>query len=388
MLFRDVIGQEELKSRLIQSVREEHIAHAQLFCGMEGAGALQLALAYARYIHCTNRQETDACGECPSCRKYNKLIHPDLHFVFPIIKIDKKKKEVCDDYLAEWREFNLQNKYFSLSQWLTFIGTENAQGMIYAKESNEIIRKLTLKTYEAEYKIMIVWLPEKMNEVCANKLLKMLEEPPQKTLFLLVAEQTEHILTTILSRSQRVNIRPIDAETLAGVLHNRFGLSDQDAAAVAHVSGGNYLKAIETIQLSEENQLYFNFFTRYMRLAYTVANMKRADNPALKFNALKELKEVSDEISGMGREKQKQFLGYCQRYLRENFVLNLQVPSISFLNAQESAFSARFAPFIHSRNIFGFLEAFERAQVEIEQNVYAKMIFFDLALKAIMLLKN
>ncbi len=388
MLFRDVIGQEELKNQLIQSVREEHIAHAQLFCGMEGAGALQLALAYARYIHCTNRTETDSCGECPSCRKYNKLIHPDLHFVFPIIKIDKKKKEVCDDYLAEWREFNLQNKYFSLSQWLTFIGTENAQGMIYAKESNEIIRKLTLKTYEAEYKIMIVWLPEKMNEVCANKLLKMLEEPPQKTLFLLVAEQTEQILTTILSRSQRVNVRPVSAEALTDVLHNRFGLSDQDAAAVAHVSGGNYLKAVETIQLSEDNQLYFDFFTRYMRLAYTVANMKRADNPALKFNALKELKEVSDEISGMGREKQKQFLGYCQRYLRENFVLNLRVPSISYLNAQESAFSAKFAPFIHSRNVFGFLEEFERAQVEIEQNVYAKMIFFDLALKAIMLLKN
>lgn len=388
MFFRDVIGQEELKSRLIQTVREGHIAHAQLFCGLEGVGALPLALAYARYVHCTSPQETDACGVCPSCRKYNKLIHPDLHFVFPIVKADKKKKEVCDDFLPEWRECVLKDGYFGYNQWLIFLGSENAQGLIYAKESSEIIRKLSLKTYEAEYKIMIVWLPEKMHDVCSNKLLKLLEEPPLKTLFLLVSEQPEQMLTTILSRCQRINVRPIESETMRQVLSSRFGLTDQDSAAVAHIAGGNYLKAIETIQLSEENQLYFDYFTRYMRLAYTVANMKRADNPLLKFNALKELKEVADGISDLGRERQKQFLSYCQRYLRENFVLNLREPSLSYLNAKEAAFSSKFAPFIHHRNVFQFLEAFERAEVEIGQNVYAKMVFFDLALKAIMLLKN
>jgi len=386
MQFRDIIGQDELKQRLRESVLRQHIAHAQLFCGAEGVGALPLALAYARFIHCTNRTDQDACGVCASCVKYDKLIHPDLHFVFPIYK--SKTKDVCDEYLTDWRSMLREEPYFSLNQWMSIIGSENAQGMIYAKESSEILRKLSLKTYEAEYKIMIIWLPEKMGEECANKLLKLLEEPPPKTLFILVAEQTERILQTILSRSQRVNVRPIAQEVMVQVLQAKYNLDLQHAQAVAHISGGSYLKAVETIRLNEDNQLFFDYFVRYMRMAYSVANMKSAENPALKFDALRDLKLISDEISTLGREKQKQFLEYCQHFLRENFILNIRIPSLSYLTEKEQAFANRFAPFIHQRNVEGFITAFEEASVHIESNVYAKMVFFDLALRAIVLLRS
>ena len=202
MFFRDVIGQEEIKRRLIQEVREGRIPHAQLICGPEGVGKMPLAIAYARYISCTNRGETDACGVCPSCVKFNKLVHPDVHFVFPIVKSAKGKKEVCDDYIADWRPFVINNPYFNLNHWLNEMDAENSQALIYAKESDEILKKLSLKSSEGGFKITIVWLPEKMHPVCANKLLKLLEEPPEKTVFLLVSEAPDMILPTILSRCQ------------------------------------------------------------------------------------------------------------------------------------------------------------------------------------------
>ena len=180
MFFRDVIGQEDVKQRLIHSVKTGQIAHAQLFCGPEGVGKFPLALAYARYIQCTNKGENDACGQCPSCKQYNNLMHPDLHFVFPIVKNEKKKKRVSDDYIEDWRLFLAENTYFNLDQWLEYIDAANSQAMIYAEESREIIRKISLKTYESDYKVMIIWLPERMNAVCANKLLKLLEEPYDK----------------------------------------------------------------------------------------------------------------------------------------------------------------------------------------------------------------
>ena len=186
MLFSDIIGQELIKEQLRQTVRAQRLPHAQLFSGAEGVGKLPLALAYAQYINCENRNENDSCGVCPSCVKYNKLIHPDLHFVFPVIKPAGRSSVVCDDFINEFRAMVLENKHFSLNDWYARISGDAKQGMIYANESQEIIRKLNLKTYESEYKIMIIWLPEKMNNQCANKLLKILEEPPEKTVFLLV----------------------------------------------------------------------------------------------------------------------------------------------------------------------------------------------------------
>ena len=204
MFFRDIIGQDEIKQRFIQAVQTEQIPHAQLLSGKEGTGKFALAFALSRYLNCTGRLENDACGVCPSCVKMNKFIHPDLHFVFPIVKNDKRNKVICDDYLPEWRSFLSENIYFTYNQWLEEIGEGGKQGLIYTRESNEILRKLNLKTFEAPYKTMIIWLPEKMHPDCANKLLKILEEPPQKTIFLLVSEQPDEILTTIQSRSQQI----------------------------------------------------------------------------------------------------------------------------------------------------------------------------------------
>ena len=206
MYFKDIIGQEEVKERLRQSTRTGIVPHAQLFTEQGGAGAFPLALAYARYLNCTNRTETDACGRCPSCLKYDELAHPDLHFVFPIVAKKEKKKEVCDDYLSEWRGFLKEHPYFNMDEWLDYIEAGNSQAIIYSKESDEIIHKLSLKIYEAEYRILMVWLPEKLHPTCANKLLKIIEEPPMKTVILMVSETPDLILGTIQSRAQRIHI--------------------------------------------------------------------------------------------------------------------------------------------------------------------------------------
>lgn len=374
MLFRDIIGQDEIKRRLIESVKHNQIAHAQLFGGGEGIGKYPMALAYARYIQCTNRQEDDACGVCPSCRKYETLMHPDLHFVFPIVKSEKKKRGICEDYIAEWRTFITENSYFNINQWLSFLGVENSQAMIYEKESDEIIRKLSMKTYESEYKVMIIWLPERMNVTCANKLLKIIEEPYDKTVFLLVSDSPDKVLGTILSRSQQINMRPVHIEAISGFLEQKYSISPSDAMAIAGISGGNLVRALESIRLSEDTRQFFDLFVQLMRLAYG--------------RKIKEMKAWADEVAGIGRERQKIFLSYVQRMLRENFIYNLRQPGLNYMNENETAFSSRFAPFIHERNITALMEEFGKAENDIGQNANARIVFFDLSIKMIMLLKS
>ncbi len=374
MFFKNIIGQQEIKHRLVQSVQEGFIPHARLICGPEGTGKLPLAIAYARYLNCTNRQVDDACGECPSCIKFNKLSHPDLHFVFPIVKNDKKKKDICDDYLPEWREFVLDNIYFGFNQWLDFIGAENSQGLIYAKESNEIIKKLNLKTYEAEYKVMIVWLPEKMHEACANKLLKMIEEPPEKTVFLLVSEAPDQIIGTIQSRSQRLNVRGIASNDMLSVLIEQFHLNTEDAQSVTHIANGNFVKAREIIHHSEENEYFLELFITIMRNSWT--------------RNVRNMKTKADEFASLGREKQKSFLSYSQHLLRENFIYNLHQPEINYLNRKEAAFSINFSPYINERNVIDFMGELDLAIRHIEQNVNPRMVFFDLSMKIAVLLKK
>lgn len=374
MFFRDVIGQEDVKQRLIHSVKTGQIAHAQLFCGPEGVGKFPLALAYARYIQCTNKGENDACGQCPSCKQYNNLMHPDLHFVFPIVKNEKKKKRVSDDYIEDWRLFLAENTYFNLDQWLEYIDAANSQAMIYAEESREIIRKISLKTYESDYKVMIIWLPERMNAVCANKLLKLLEEPYDKTVFLLVSDNASAILGTILSRTQPVHLRPLSEDVVSSALVTNYSLSSEDASAIAHIASGNYLKALESIRVSDEMRLNFDLFVRLMRLAYG--------------RKIKDLKLWSEEISDLGREKERIFLSYAQRMLRENFIYNIRQPEINYMTTQEAQFSSRFAPFIHERNVYPIMEELSRAYDDIGQNANGKIVFFDLAIKMIMLLKS
>jgi len=371
MFFRDVIGQEEAKQRLIREAKEGKIAHARLFCGPEGIGKLPLAIAYARYLSCQNPGEDDACGHCSNCMKYNKLVHPDLHFVFPVIKI-KSKDTVSDDFLAEWRELIGQTPYFNLNIWLKEMGAENQQAQIYVKESDEIIRKLNLKSSQGGYKIMIIWLPEKMNVECSNKLLKLLEEPPSQTIFLLVSEEPDMLLTTIQSRTQRFNLFGIEEKQIAQKLTQQFGILEKDAIDIAHRCEGNYLKALETIHLNEENQLFFELFVSLMRLSYQ--------------RKIREMKQWSETMASMGRERQKQFLQYCQRMIRENFISNFHNPSITYLNEEERNFSSRFAPFVNERNVIGIMDELSEAQRHIEQNVNARMVFFDFSLKMIVLL--
>lgn len=372
MYFRDIVGQNDIKQRLITSVKEGFVPHAQLFCGPEGVGKLPLAIAYAQYLNCVDRQDDEPCGKCPSCVKYNNLAHPDLHFVFPIIK--KDKREVCDDFISEWRSFVDDRPYFGLSDWLANIGAENAQGMIYAKESEEIIRKLSLKIYEAKYKTMIIWLPEKMHEACANKLLKIIEEPIGDTVFLLVSDTPDQIIGTIQSRCQRINIRGVDELDIIAALQAKYNITEQDAAVVSHISRGSYLKALETISLDEENKFFFNFFVQMMRSSYG--------------KDIKMIKNIGNELSAIGRERQKNYLRYAQRMIREYFSSNLKQSELVYLNSEESQFGIRFAPFINERNIIDFMNELALAERHIEQNVNAKMVFFDLCLKVTMLLKR
>lgn len=372
--FRDVIGQEAAKQRLLQEAGEGRIPHAQLFCGPEGAGKLPLALAYAKYLCCTNPGPEGACGTCPSCVKWNKLVHPDVHFMFPIVKSAKGKKEVCDDYLADWRHLLMNNPYFALPHWLSAMGAENGQALIYARESDEITRKLSLKSVEGGYKITIIWLPEKMHEACANKLLKLLEEPPEKTLFLLVSEIPEQLLSTILSRTQRFSVPRIAEADIALALRDKYAVQSADADAIAHMANGSFVKALETISLNEENQLFFDLFVSLMRLAWQ--------------RKIRELKQWSEQVAGLGRERQKNFLDYCQRMIRENFIYNLHQPEMNYLTRPEENFAIRFAPFVNERNVVGIMEELSEAQLHIVQNVNPRMVFFDFALKMIMLLKQ
>ncbi|MDR0333571.1 MAG: DNA polymerase III subunit [Dysgonamonadaceae bacterium] len=369
MYFRDIIGLHDVKQHLIDSVRRGLIPHARMFYGLEGVGKLPLAIAYARYLNCENRGENDSCGECPSCQKFDKFAHPDLHFVFPVVK-----SKVSDEYLKDWREFLSKNRYFNLNTWLNFIDAQNAQGLIYSKESEEIIRKLNLKVYEAKYKIMIVWLPEKMHESCANKLLKMIEEPPDNTVFLLVSEELEQVLQTIQSRCQPLHIRPLESEEIIQGIRQNYGLDESAAQSVAHIANGSFLKAVEIIQSSDETKENFDLFVKMMR-ASVMRNIKS-------------IKEVANEIATVGRERQKSFLTYSLRMFREYFVSNLNTPDIVYINEAEKQFGEKFAPFINERNIEEFNSEFSLAYRQIEQNGNAKIIFLDICLKTTVLLKK
>ncbi|MCD7936789.1 MAG: DNA polymerase III subunit delta [Tannerellaceae bacterium] len=374
MFFRDIIGQEEVKKRLRESAESGTVAHAQLFCGPGGAGTFPLALAYARYLNCTERTQEDACGRCPSCVKYNELAHPDLHFVFPVVAKKERKKEVCDDYLPEWRSFLKENPYFGMPEWLDCMEAGNSQAIIYSKESDEIIRKLSLRIYEATYRILLVWLPEKLHATCANKLLKIIEEPPANTVILMASEQPDLVLGTIQSRSQRINVRPIAQEELKAAMVKNFGLSPEDAAYISHLAGGDYLRAIEAISVGEDKEFFLEQFKEMMRNSWS--------------RNVRGMKMMADLLASIGREKQKNFLAYCQHLIRENFMYRFQAPELNYMNSDEAGFAVKFAPYVNERNVFDLMEELAKAERHITQNVNAKMVFFDLSLRLTVLIKR
>lgn len=374
MYFKDIIGQEEVKERLIRSAQTGVVPHAQLFTEQGGAGAYPLALAYARYLNCRQRTETDACGQCPSCLKYDELAHPDLHFIFPMVAKKEKKKEVCDDYIAEWREFLKDRPYFTLDHWLEHIDAGNSQALIYSKESDEIMRKLSLKIYEADYRVLLVWLPEKLHQTCANKLLKAIEEPPANTIILMVSEAPDLIIGTIQSRAQRIPVRPVADRAMVNELTSRYKLNPDDAQYVTHLAAGNYIRAMETISLSEENEFFLEQFKGMMRNSWA--------------RNVKGMKAMADMMASIGRERQKNFFVYCQHLIRENFVYRFQAPELNYMNRNESGFAVNFSPFVNERNVFDLMDELAKAERHITQNVNAKMVFFDLGLRITVLIKK
>ncbi len=382
MQFRDIIGQEEVKQQLRQAVRDGRIPHAQLFTGISGVGKLPLALAYAQYIACPNRTDEDSCGTCPTCLQYQKLQHPDLHFAFPIVKGDAG--DVCDDFMDKFRSMILSQPHFDIDDWYRYLGVETKQGMIYEKESGEILRKLSLKSFGDGYKVMIIWLPEKMHVACANKLLKLLEEPPMKTVFLLVSEQPELLLTTIVSRTQEVRVpRLTEAEIAEVLLRDHSDVSPSLAADIAHMSSGSYLTALKVVDENEGNSQNFNDFVALMRNAWLVGQKKD-------YSALLQLRKWSLDMadSNLGREKQKAFLQYAQRQLRENYIYNFHCADMNYQTEAERNFSSKFAPFIHENNVERMMDELSKAEQQIAQNGNAKIIFFDLCLQMIVLVKK
>jgi len=378
MFFKDIAGHTVIKQKLIGSVIQNRVSHALLFSGPEGNGKLALAIAFAQFLSCENKTETDSCGTCSSCLKYQKLIHPDLHFVFPVIKKKASEKPISDTYIKEWREFLSTSVYHGFDKWLKKMETENQQAGIFVQESEEIIKKLNLKSYESEYKIMIIWMPEKMNISASNKLLKMIEEPPPKTIFILVTEDYEKIIKTILSRTQLIKIPKISDDVMFECIKEKHDIEESKIREIVRTSSGNFLKAEEIIRNNENSSEQENFsrFTQFMRDAYGLKII--------------ELTEWAEKMAKSGRETQKNFLLYALKILRENFILNISPENqnkVIFLTDNEKNFSIKFNKFIHKNNIVQLTNEFNEAFNHIERNGYNKLIFLDLALKTARLLK-
>ena len=374
MRFAEIPGQEAVKKRLIKSVRENRVSHAQLFLGPEGSGKLALALAYAQYVNCRKRSETDSCGECPSCIKYQKLVHPDLHFVYPTARIGKIDKPISTDFVAQWRELVLsESAFINLPQWYAKIGIEKKQAIINARDCNQIIKTLSYKSYESEYKVMVIWMVEKLFHSAAPKILKILEEPPEKTLFILVSEDTDQILSTILSRTQLIKIPRFDDKSLSDALYTDFDDPVQINDAV-RVVAGNYLLAKKILKSPDADDFNFLKFREWMRLCFGYK--------------MKESIKFVGELSKFSREKQKGFLNYSLRMIRESMFLSYKTDELVRLNSKEMEFINKFYPFVTSKNLVQISTELNDAIYHVERNANSSVLFLDLTLKIGKLLKK
>ena len=371
MRFADIIGHDELKARLRAQIDAGRVSHAQLFSGEAGFGTLPLALAYVQYLFCKNRHDGDSCGVCPSCQQIEALAHPDLHFVFPVNKREKKSGEVVtsDMFLDKWREiWHQKGGIFSAEEWYSMLDLgKTMKGLISAKESEEIIRKLQFKSFSSDYKAMIIWLPEAMNQEAANKILKILEEPWEKTLFILVSEHTELLLQTITSRTQEVSVGRIDIDTLKRIAMAE-GKSDHEAHTMARLANGSMLELRELLrgETDEIRATSFELFVRLMRLSYNDKHL--------------ELFEWADDIAALSREGQRQFFLHSVRLLRESYMLHAGLGSLSYLWGEEEKFCRNFAPYIGNQNIEFLVEEIERAMLQIAQNGAPRIVFTHFAL--------
>lgn len=374
MLFSDILGQDALKSHLIKTASAGRIPHAQLFVGPEGSGTLAIAVAYARYILCaaSNPEET---GKNSACNlKFDTLSHPDLHFVYPTVTTEEVKKHPRSiDFLSEWRGFFVQNPYAGLTEWYKLLDIKNKQGEIRVDDAQEIVKSLSLKSYEGGYKVMIVWMAEKMNIPASNKLLKMLEEPTDKTVFILVAEEEEAILQTIRSRCQVLHFPRLPDQVIAQALQQRFQMETRAAAKLAHQSQGNFNKALQLLTEEGEDTEFEKWFVDWVRAAF------RAKGNAA---AISELIKWSEQIASLGREAQKRFLNYCVEMFRQALLLNYQTVSLVYMEPKIEKFKLEnFAPFVNGNNINDIFNELSDAIYHIERNGNAKIILTDLSIK-------
>jgi DNA polymerase-3 subunit delta' len=365
MLYTQIVGQQEPKHRLLKMVKEERVPHALLFAGKEGSGNLPAAIAFAQHLYCKNKTNDGACGSCISCNKVAKLIHPDLHLVFPIAK--SKDVKSSNDLVKEFRETFLANPYISLNDWFNELSAENKQPIIPVEEANDILKKLSYTSYEGSYKIMIIWQPEKMNAESANKLLKILEEPPEKTIFVLVSNHTEQLLTTIISRVQQIPFYNCSEQEISEALVSNYKVNADVARQTAILANGNYAEAITLLTHNEESVSFLAHFQSFMRLA-------------LKFDPSKALVWI-DENASSGREKQKQFLQYGLEVFRDCLMYNFGDKNLVRLSGQEKQFLEKFAPFVNQKNYERLVEEFNSNYYYIERNANPKILFMDLILK-------
>ncbi|MFY0631921.1 MAG: DNA polymerase III subunit delta' [Flavobacteriaceae bacterium] len=369
MLFNELIGQQHIKNHLQTSAENGRVPHAQLFVGKEGSGTLPMAIGYAQFLLTHFSSDSEA-----SKIKVEKLQHPDLHFAFPVTTNDSVKRHpVSNLFLEEWREFIKEQPYGGLYNWLQSIGVENKQGLIGVDEAQDIVKKLQLKSYEGGFKVMIIWMAEKMNIAAANKLLKLIEEPPEKTIFLLVTENEDQIINTIKSRCQALHFSGLSEQEITDALVAREQVSENEAARIAHQAEGNYNKALHLLRQDSNDLIFEKWFITWIRSAF-----KAKGNAAV----IQELVAWSDEIAKSGRETQKLFLGYCLQFFRQTLLLNYKSPELVFLETQTPKFDLqKFAPFVHSGNILAIEKEISEAMYHIERNGNAKIILLDLSMK-------
>lgn len=367
MDWNEVIGQKEVQERLLQMVAEDRLPHALMLCGPTGVGKMALALAFACHLLDDGRTSSKAM--------LAKMEHPDLHFTFPTIKLDSMStdhKPVSDDFAREWHELIMEGPYFTMDQWLSAMGGENQQAIITAGESDALVRKLSLKSSQGGYKVSVIWLPERMNIECANKLLKLIEEPPQQTVFIMVCEEPDKLLETIRSRVQRIDVKKINQQSVEQALVARRGISEEAAHRIARLANGSWLKAMEELQEGTENELFLDMFISLMRLAY--------------LRKIKDLRKWSETMAGMGRERQKRWLTFFLRMIRENFMFNFGNSELTYMTQKEENFARNFARFVNEANVIPISELADRAIRDIGQNANGKIVFFDFALQMIVLL--
>lgn len=363
MTYDEVIGQDDAKQLLGKFISTDRIPHALLLCGPRGCGKMAIALAFASQL----------LDNSPLLKTWG---HPDLHFTYPTIKrsgMGANHQPISDDFAQEWHEILAAGPYFSLEQWMTAIKAENQQAIITGGESDQLARKLCMRSSQGGYKVSIIWLAERMNTTFANKILKLLEEPPQRTVFIMVSEEPEQLLETIRSRAQRIDLKRIPEDVIAEALVSRRGISADDARRIARTANGSWLNAIRALDADNENRLFFDLYTMLMRKAYG--------------RQLKDLKKWTESVAAFGREKQKRMLVYFSRMTRENFMYNFRQPDLCYMSREEEEFAKRFAPFINEANILHMTSLFEKALRDITQNANGKMVFFDMSMQLIILLR-